>query len=163
MFVFAPNGKIIACAVNAPGAFHDSKIAEWGKVYQKLERVFNLTGGRCVVDSAFCREIYPFLIKSSQDYLNVAGDHPEMVQVMRKATSARQGSEWGMRSFKCTFPQLKDQIVYEENGERKLILLTTVLIFNLRSKLVGVNQILNTYMPHLGTDANNFLLTTVGT
>lgn len=32
VFVFAPNGVIICCA---PGAMHDSTIAEWGKVYAK--------------------------------------------------------------------------------------------------------------------------------
>lgn len=115
------------------------------------------------MDSAFSRELYLFLIKSSQDYRSAAGDAPEMVPVMRQATLARKRSEWGMRSFKCIFLRLKDRIIYEENGEGKLILLTKVLLFNLRSKLVGVNQILNTYMPNLGIDANDFLGSTVKT
>lgn len=37
VFVFAPNGCIIACATNAPGAMHDSTIAEWGNIHSKLE------------------------------------------------------------------------------------------------------------------------------
>ncbi len=37
VFVFDPNGVIIACALNAPGAMHDSSIAEWGSVYRKLQ------------------------------------------------------------------------------------------------------------------------------
>lgn len=32
VFVFSPNGCIIACATNAPGSMHDSTIAEWGNV-----------------------------------------------------------------------------------------------------------------------------------
>jgi len=31
-FVFAPNGCIIACAINAPASMHDSAIADWGNV-----------------------------------------------------------------------------------------------------------------------------------
>lgn len=30
VFVFAPSGVIVMCALNAPGAMHDSQIAEWG-------------------------------------------------------------------------------------------------------------------------------------
>lgn len=36
-FVFAPNGTVIACAVNVPGSMHDLQIAEWRGVYRKLE------------------------------------------------------------------------------------------------------------------------------
>ena len=62
VFVFAPNGRVIACAVKAPGAFHDSTIAELGNIYGKLGDVFESTGGRCVVHSASCREMHLFLI-----------------------------------------------------------------------------------------------------
>ncbi len=37
VFVFGPNGVIIACALNATGAMHESSIAEWGGVYRKLQ------------------------------------------------------------------------------------------------------------------------------
>ncbi|EGZ21147.1 hypothetical protein PHYSODRAFT_489004, partial [Phytophthora sojae] len=62
VLVFAPNGVIVMCAINAPGAMHDSEIAEWGGVYAKLEDVFEATGARCVVDSGFSKGDYPFLI-----------------------------------------------------------------------------------------------------
>ena len=35
VFVFAPNGVVIACAVNALGVMHNSTVAEWGHVYKK--------------------------------------------------------------------------------------------------------------------------------
>ncbi|CDF36841.1 unnamed protein product [Chondrus crispus] len=76
VFVFAPNGTIKACAVNAPGAMHDSTIADWGNIYKKLQDVYDRTGGRCVVDSAFSKGNHPFLIKSSQDYLINAEHDP---------------------------------------------------------------------------------------
>ena len=67
IFVFAPSGVVIYCIINAPGNMHDFCIAEWGGIYEKLEEVFNFTGGRLVVDSAFGRGNHPFLIKSAQD------------------------------------------------------------------------------------------------
>lgn len=39
VFVFAPSGLIIACALNAPGSMHDSVIADWSGIYMKLETV----------------------------------------------------------------------------------------------------------------------------
>lgn len=160
VIVFAPSGLIIACAYNAPGSFHDSLIAEWGNVYEKLEKWYDETGGRCVVDSAFAKGTYPFLIKSAQDPL-LAGDDVTSVIRFQQATSARQASEWGMRAFQGSFPRMKDRFVYEEKGERKLMLLSTILLFNLRTRLVGINQILNSYMPHLGVEANLFLRDTL--
>lgn len=161
VFVFAPNGRIIMCAVNAPGAFHDSTIAEWGGIYEKLGKVYEETEGKCVVDSAFCREFHPFVIKSAQDHLGVGQNATEIMR-LRQATSLRQASEWGMRGFQGTFPRLLDRMVYEETGERKLILLTIVLLYNYRAAVVGINQILNVYMPHLSVDANFFLHENVG-
>lgn len=155
VFVFAPNGCVINCVINAPGNMHDSCIADWGDMYDKLEAEFQRSGGRVVVDSAFARGSYPFLIKSAQDDRGTEGAF-EHIQC-RQATSLRQASEWGMRAFQGSFPRLKDRLTYEERGERKLILWCVVLMFNLRTRLVGLNQILSTFMPELGAEANFFL------
>lgn len=155
VLVFAPNGTVIACAINAPGSMHDSVVSEWGNIYTKLGLEHEKHGGKCVVDSAFCRNSYPFLIKSSQDETR-AKDAREVLQI-RQATSARQASEWGMRSFQGMFPRLKDRFMYEENGERRVMLLCSIHLFNLRTRMVGINQILSTYMPHLSVEANDFL------
>lgn len=158
IFVFAPNGVVIACAINAPGAMHDSTVAEWGRIYEKLQVGFDQHGGRCVVDSAFCKSHYPFLLKSSQDCVVGSDGTRESIVTLRQATSARQASEWGMRAFQGTFPRLKDRFVYEERGERKAVLTCMVLLYNLRSRLVGINQILHSYMPHLSVEANHLLI-----
>ena len=63
-----------------------------------------------------------------------------------------------MRAFQGSFPWIKDRFVYEERGERKAVLLCMVLLYNLRSRLVGINKILHTYVPHLSVEANHFLL-----
>lgn len=155
VFVFAPNGVVIACVTNAPGAMHDSSIAECGNLYEKLEDVYEKTGGKVVVDSAFAKGQYPFLIKSAQD--ETEAQSADDVIRLRQATSVRQASEWGMRGFQGSFPRLKDRFLYEERGERKLMLWCTVLLFNLRTRLVGLNQILSTFMPRFSVEANLFI------
>lgn len=49
-----------------------------------------------------------------------------------------------------------DRFRYEELGERRLMLFCTVLLFNLRARPIGVDQILFTYMPLFGTSTNFF-------
>ena len=64
IFVFAPDGTIPMCAVNAPGCMHDSMVASYGGIYGKLESAFNEHGVKTVVDSAFSLgslEAPPFL------------------------------------------------------------------------------------------------------
>ena len=60
---FCPDGTIPIVAYNCPGSVHDSMVAEWGGVYDKLEEVY---GGKGTVDSAFGSARYDFLSKSSQ-------------------------------------------------------------------------------------------------
>ena len=60
---FCADGTIPITCFNVPGCQHDSTIAEWGNVYKKLEKNFNRTNGKCVVDSVFSK-------KRNLDYLN---------------------------------------------------------------------------------------------
>jgi hypothetical protein len=53
VFVFCPDGTIPIAFFNVPGSVHDSQVAHWGKVYDKLGGVYDETGGKCTVDSAF--------------------------------------------------------------------------------------------------------------
>ena len=39
--------------VNAPGSLHNSTLATWGGVHDKLEQAYNDCKGVCCVDSAF--------------------------------------------------------------------------------------------------------------
>jgi predicted component of type VI protein secretion system len=77
--------------------------------------------------------------------------------IQRQATSVRQLSEWGMLGLQGAFPHLKDRILYEERGERRIMLELYVLLFNYRASTVGLNQIQSTYMPHLERSANKFM------
>ena len=50
-----PDGTTIPllCCVNVPGSVHDSIVAEWGNIYEKLFSVYESNVGKCAaVDSA---------------------------------------------------------------------------------------------------------------
>ena len=74
-------------------------------------------------------------------------------EIAREATAARQSAEWGMRALQSSFPRLRDRLMYESRGERRLILLSIVYLFNYRTANVGLNQLLTVYMPWLDEDA----------
>jgi hypothetical protein len=153
VFVFCPDGPIPIAAYNMPGCFHDSTIAEWGKIYEKLGYVYQMVGGKCTVDSAFSKKRHDFLIKSSQTIDPETDDAQDYV-VNTEATSMRQSAEWGMRAIQSSFPRLKDRMPYDERGERRIIFKFMLLLYNVRARRVGINQIRNTYMPHLNKDVN---------
>jgi hypothetical protein len=68
-FVFCSDGTIPIAFFNVPRSVHDSQVANWGRMYDKLGAMYDKTGGKCTDDSAFGKVNRPFLIKLSQDYL----------------------------------------------------------------------------------------------
>lgn len=150
LFVFAPDGKIIFCLLNAPGSLHDSTLAECSNLYQLLNDVFVQTGGQCCMDSAFVSKNNPAVIKKS-DHLNHASYELEMI-TMIQATSLQQSAEWGMHPLQSAFPRIKQTIKFDETEERKYILMAITLLHNYRCSKVGLNQIQNVYASHLVKD-----------
>lgn len=153
LFVFGPDGLILASVINAPGSVHDSMLADWGNIYDSLYEIHEETGGRCVMDSAFAAVNHPAIIKSSQNEA-YARNALELL-TCREATSLRQAAEWGMRAIQSSFPRLKDKIRYEENGSRQLILLCMVMLYNFRCDRVGLNQIKTVYVPEWNKTIND--------
>jgi hypothetical protein len=151
VLVFCPDGTIPICCYNVPGTVHDSNIALMGDIYKKLEAVYNRTGAKCTVDSAFAPNTYPFLIKSCKPTLDMT---IEGMVLAKDATSMQQSSEWGMQAFQSSFPHIKDHIALEYRGQRKLMMKLMILLYNLCTRKVGVYQILNVYMPSLTEDVN---------
>jgi hypothetical protein len=113
---FCPDGTIPIAYVNIPGAVHDSQIANYGDIYDKLEIVYQRDGGQCTVDSAFGNVNREFLIKSSQELIHIRSYRAR--SIARDATSMRQSAEWGMRAFQSSMPRIKDRMKFEERGER---------------------------------------------
>jgi hypothetical protein len=59
-----------------------------------------------------------------------------------------------MRIVQTSFPWLNDRFVYKEKGEQGICLEMFVLLYNMHARMVGINQIRNTYMRHLMCNAN---------
>ena len=157
VFVFAPDGTIPIMSINAPGSMHDSKVATYGKVYKKLGKLWVKYGVKTVVDSAFGSNLkdYPYLIKSQPN--PTSSITAQEIKKAKAASSCRQMAEWGNNNLQSSFPRLKQRLRYEETGFRKLIIHVIVLLSNLRSRKVGINQIRNVYAPLLELDCDEIL------
>jgi hypothetical protein len=92
------------------------------------------------------------LIKSSQELIHIQSYRAQ--SIARDATSMRQSAEWGMRAFQSTMPRIKDRMKFEERGERKVTLTVMILLYNLRARMVGINQLQSFYLGALYCDAN---------
>jgi hypothetical protein len=91
-------------------------------IYKTLDDLYETTGAKVVVDSAFASECHESVYKSYQSNIDNQGRVRQNLQVHRQATSVWQMTEWGMRGLQASFPRLKDRLDYEENGERQLFL-----------------------------------------
>lgn len=59
-----------------------------------------------------------------------------------------------MHGIQSLFPWLKNMLPNEEYDERRLIITSLVLLFDLSARLVGINQMRSVYYPALSLDAN---------
>ena len=66
----------------------------------------------------------------------------------------RQSAEWGMRAFQSLMPRMKDWMKFESRGERKVTVTMMILVYNLRARAVGINQLHSFYAKPLLCDAN---------
>jgi hypothetical protein len=155
---FCSDGIIPIVFVNIPGAIHDSQVAEYGDIYDKLELVYIRESGKCTVDSAFgnVSRGRDFLIKSSQELIHIE-DHWEQ-GIACNATSMEQSAEWGMRAFQLSMPRLKDWMKFDTRGEQRITLTMMILLYTLRAQALGINQLPIFYSPPLYHNANNELV-----
>jgi hypothetical protein len=129
---------------------HDSTLVDYGNIYKKLEALLDETGGKVVVVLVFCLANNNYIIKAGQ---KVPLGNLQVVVRAHGTTSIHQSSEWGMRQFQAHFPRMKDEFHLETQGERRIILLLVVYLFNYRMNLVGCNQVRSTFMLHLEANA----------
>ena len=114
--------------------------------------VYQWDGGQCTVDSAFGNVNREFPIKSSQELIHIQSYRAR--RIARDATSMHQSVEWGMQAFQSLMPCKKDRVTLEERGERKVTLTVMILLYNLRARMIGINQLRSFYMGALYHDAN---------
>ncbi len=68
VFCFCPDGTIPIAFLNVPDSVHNSQVAELGKIYIKLEHVYEMTRGKCCIDSALGSIERDFLLKLGQNF-----------------------------------------------------------------------------------------------
>jgi hypothetical protein len=62
-----------------------------------------------------------------------------------------------MRAIQSSFPRLGDKFPFEKRGERRISMKMIILLYNLRARLVGINQIRNFFMPALNQNAEQYM------
>ena len=143
-------GTVIACKLNAPGSWHDSRVAQ--PIYEKL-RTATPEGYYLVTDTAFPRGTSQIEgrirapMKQGQ-YLPVdIMERRHVEQFDRQLLSFRQSAKWGMRSLQGSFGRLRVPLEVTYGDQRADLLEICVRLQNLRTCLVGINQIQSVYMP----------------
>lgn len=142
-------GAIRACHFNCPGSWHDSRVAK--PIYEKL-RTETPDGFYLVADTAFPRGTDQIIgrirapIKAGE-VLPYSGEELEAVLAYDRALlSYRQSAEWGMRALQGAFGRLRVPLVIAHSSLRADILETCFRLHQVRTRVVGINQILNVYV-----------------
>ncbi|CAE6430030.1 unnamed protein product [Rhizoctonia solani] len=146
ILVFAPDGRVIACRLNAPGSWHDARIAQC--IYQKL--VHNTPDGFFLIgDTAFQSEELAYKIHTPIKEGNVLpadrGERVAAVEYSNELTQARQAVEWGMRSIQSVFNRLRVPLDIHNPLGRQQLLEVCVRLHNLRAVCMGINEIRSVY------------------
>lgn len=138
----------MACHLNAPGSWHDSRVAR--PVYEKL-RTRTPPGYYLVADTAFPRGSDRIAgrirapIKAGTCLPEDLVERQELMNVDRQLLSYRQTAEWGMRAIQGSFGRLRIPLPVQYNEVRGDLLECVARLFNLRTSLVGYNQIRTVY------------------
>ena len=144
------SGTIIAAQLNAPGSWHDSRVAR--PIYNKL---WDSTpdGFYLVADTAFPRGAAQISgkirapIKTGDRISGTRSEIEEKLAFDRQLLSYRQTAEWGMRALQGSFGRLRIPLDIGDQEGRGDMLETCVRLHNLRARCVGHNQIRTVYMP----------------
>lgn len=143
-------GTIIAVVSNAPGSWHDARVAQ--NIYQKL-RDRTPEGYYLVADTAFPRgtgEVAGRIrapVKAGQRMRGTRDEIDERMAFDRELLSFRQTAEWGNRQLQGTFGRLRLPLEINNPEKRGDLLEVCFRLNNLRARRIGINQIKTVYMP----------------
>jgi hypothetical protein len=147
VLAYAPDGKIIFCAINFPGSWHDGSITA-----NILPYIRNMIGTyKMCVDQGFPRsgdaaEVLVGPISRTKAYKLAPNLRPYLLRLSNVYTSLRQASEWGMRSLQGSFPRCKKRLPGNPM-KRNSVIQSIVLVHNFRTEIVGLNQIKAVFDP----------------
>lgn len=143
-------GVIIACRLNAPGSWHDARVAR--PIFKKL-RDQTPEGYYLVTDTAFPRgtnqiqgRIRAPLKAGSALPANTA-ERAAVKAFDRQLLSYRQTAEWGNRGIQGAFGRLRVPLPINYTNHRANLMEACLRSFNVRTRRVGLNQIRTVYMP----------------
>ncbi|KAJ3012590.1 hypothetical protein NUW54_g1823 [Trametes sanguinea] len=150
ILAFAPIGIIIWCALNAPGSWHDARVAQG--LYTLLE-TRTPPNFYLVADSAF-----PHTARSIQGHIRTPrkANEPEPTEprarrraqeVNRQLLTCRQSAEWGMREIQGSFGRLRIPLPIADADLRFNLLEVIVRMHQLRVRRIGISQIRKYYVP----------------
>lgn len=117
-----------------------------------MEMIAKLKRGRKIcVDQGFPRTGLAFdILVGSYSKKSVTTLSPRLLSLLLAFAavyvSLRQASEWGMRSLQASFQRQKRRLP-SNSEKRKLVILSIILIHNLRTELVGLYQIATVFNP----------------
>ena len=141
-------GEVKAAVFNAPGSWHDAKIAR--PIYTKL-RTKTPTGFFLVADTAFPRGTRSIQgkieapLKAGQRLPQNRRDREELLARDRQLLSYRQTAEWGMRQLCGGFGRLRLPLDINDKAGRSLLLEVCIHSMNLRVRWVGISKIRKVY------------------
>ncbi|KAI0369732.1 hypothetical protein BV20DRAFT_1113454 [Pilatotrama ljubarskyi] len=150
IFCFAPKGFVIFCVLNAPGSWHDARVARelYELLCDKTPPNFYL-----VADTAFPRTAASISnrirtpAKSSDPIPTNRRERERFQRMNRQLLACRQAAEWGMRDFQGAFGRLRVPLPIKDSDLRLSLLRLVVRIHQLRVRRVGISHIRNYYVP----------------
>ncbi|KAG8795314.1 hypothetical protein FRC12_016046 [Ceratobasidium sp. 428] len=146
ILVFAPDGQVIVCCLNAPGSWHNARIAR--DVYRKLA-CHTPDGFFLIGDTAFQSEELADKIQTPLKEGNVLPDNQEeqaaAIAYSNKVTQARQAVEWGMRLIEAVFDRLHVPLKIHNPARPQRLLEACVWLHNLQVVCMGINEICLVY------------------
>ncbi|RDX46395.1 hypothetical protein OH76DRAFT_1356239 [Lentinus brumalis] len=149
VLVFSPRGIVKGCVINAPGSWHDAKVAR--PLYDKL-RGQTPPGYYIVADTAFPRGTQSIAgriqapLKSGQRLPQDPEARNAALARDRQLLSYRQTAEWGMRQLRAGFGRLRVPLDIADAKGRGELLEVCIRSLNVRAERVGVSEIRTVYM-----------------
>lgn len=153
IFVFNFFGEVIHAGVNYPGSWHDSKLATVsGLMHPKLGNEMTPPGYAILGDSAFSSlmsvsggKVVRARKSGETREIPISASLAAIDLVLQRVLpSERQSAEWGIRCLKGPFGRLRLPLSAVATRRGRL-LRVCVHLLNLRTRVVGLNQIRTTY------------------
>ena len=86
-------------------------------------------------------------LKANEDLPTDDVQRRYVLELSRSILSYRQTAEWGMRELQGSFGRLRIPLGIEDMDKRADLIETCFRLHNLRTRLIGINQIKNVYVP----------------